>query len=154
MLLKTTWKSHDQLAVVSAKQKLQEEILGPLQNEGAELEKRVSSLSYEIDENTYKINHLYLGWILNTYIHTIMDLSASTKTELKDNKEQILKSIEVDEKQIVDLNNGIKAKRSLVKAIDDQIFALNEKEKPLPPKNQQVIISVYRIYVNLWISNA
>ena len=35
---------------------LQEEILGPLQNEVAELEKRVSSLSYEIAENAYKIN--------------------------------------------------------------------------------------------------
>ena len=48
--------AHDQLAVVGAKQKLQEEILGPLQNEVAELEKRVSSLSYEIAENAYKIN--------------------------------------------------------------------------------------------------
>jgi len=48
--------AHDQSTVQKNKQKLQEEILTPLQNEVAELEKRVSTLSYEIAENAYKIN--------------------------------------------------------------------------------------------------
>jgi len=48
--------AHDQSTVQRNKQKLQEEILTPLQNEVADLEKRVSTLSYQIAENAYKIN--------------------------------------------------------------------------------------------------
>lgn len=48
--------AHDQPTVLGAKNKLQQEILTPLQDEVAELEQRVSMLSNEIAENAKKIN--------------------------------------------------------------------------------------------------
>ena len=56
----TNQAAHDFPAVLAYKQKLQEEILAPLQNDVDELEKRVSSLSYEIAENASKINAIIL----------------------------------------------------------------------------------------------
>ena len=50
--------AHDYKSVLATKERLEKEILAPLQNEVSELEKRVSSLSYEIAENASKINKI------------------------------------------------------------------------------------------------
>ena len=48
--------AHDRKSVIEAKQKLQKEVLKPLQNEVNDLEKQVADLSYKLAENASKIN--------------------------------------------------------------------------------------------------
>ena len=48
--------AHDRKSVIAAKQKLQKEVLKPLQNEVNDLEKQVADLSYKLAENASKIN--------------------------------------------------------------------------------------------------